>query len=183
MKTAWIEQEIKYDGSQLSSHFAYKTLGILGDSCVAFVGPCEVKLNAMVDLEDVRKNAPIYSPRMLHFILESFHLDLRATVLLQRLLIAMLKDTLQERGISNFKREGDDLFQNFKKLSVSIATRSPVSCLIHLGINIQTEGTPVPTVGLEELGIDAVEFGKHCLDRWKKEYEAVFDATYKVRGV
>jgi uncharacterized protein len=183
MQIAFLEESLQYDGSQLSSHFAYKRLGLLGDSCVAFIGPCEVALAAMVDLEDVRRVAPIYSPKMLHFLLESFHLDLNAGVLLQRLCVAIVQEELRVRGISEVQRKGDDLYVGEKKLSVSIATRSLVSTLIHLGLNILSEGTPVPTMGLEEKGIDAREFGRACLKKFQGEFEDVLKATYKVRGV
>ncbi len=183
MKTAFIENTILYDGSQLASHFAYRQLGLLGDSCVAFLGPCDVKVAALVDLEDVRQNAPIFSPRMVHFILESFSLDLKGGVFLQRLMMAALKDALEEFGATGFRREGDDLYQGYKKLSVSIATRSAVSTLIHVGINVQTEHTPVPTVGLSELSIPEVDFAKKGLEGFKKEYEDSLLAACKVRGV
>lgn len=183
MQTAFIKKEITYNGSQLSSHFAYREFGILGDCCLAFLGPCDVSLQNMVDLEDVRKNAPIYSPRMLHFILETFGLDLKGGVLLQRLLVVQVAEQLRSKGITQVERRGDDLFINEKKLSVSIATRSPVSTLIHLGINVLTEGTPVPTVGLGELKLDPKEFGENCLERFRKEYLEVLRATQKVRAV
>ena len=42
-------------------------------------------------------------------------------------------------------RKGDDLFLGEGKLSVSIATASPVSTLIHLGVNEDASGAPVTT--------------------------------------
>ena len=53
MKTKFIDEEIKYIGSQLAPHWIYKNFKIQGDSIVAFVGECEVKLTEMVDIEDV----------------------------------------------------------------------------------------------------------------------------------
>lgn len=183
MQVVFIDKEIAYDGSQLSSHFAHRELGILGDSCLAFVGPCEVTLDAMVDLEDVRRQDSIYSPKMLHFLLESFSLDLKGGVLLQRLLMAGIKEALGGKQISGISRKGDDLFVGERKLSVSIATKSPVSTLIHIGLNILTEGVPVPAIGLEELGLTGVDFGKACLKKIQEEYLEMLQATYKVRAV
>ena len=183
LSIAFLEEERPYDGSQLSSHFAYRNLGLSGDSAVAFVGPCEVRLESMVDLEDVRAKAPIYSPKMLHLLFESFSLDLKSGVLLQRLAISQMSDELVRRGVKNLRREGDDLFLAEKKLSVSIATRSPLSTLIHWGLNIETKGTPVPTAGLKDWSIDPVDFAKATLESLKREYDDVFMATYKVRGV
>ncbi|MDP8221939.1 MAG: DUF366 family protein [Candidatus Lernaella stagnicola] len=70
-----------------------------------------------------------------------------------------------------------------KKLSVSIATASPVSCLIHAGINVSTEGTPVQTAALDMLGIDPVAYGEWVAENFAKDYEKVLAATTKVRWV
>ncbi len=183
MQTYFFNEPLKYDGTQLCSHFAYQRFGILGDSCVGFIGPCEVKLAQMVDLEDVRSASPIFSEQMLHLILESFLLDLHAAIAFQRLIIATVKDTLLEYRPLDWVRKGNDLFLKEKKFNVSIATSSPISSLIHVGMNIVSEGTPVPTIGLKELEIDPVEFGKKILQSIQKEYLALVKASYKVRAV
>lgn len=183
MQIAFIEEEIKYDGSQLASHFAYRRLGLLGDSCVAFIGPCEVPLTAMVDLEDVRKQAPIFSPRMLHFIWEGFAPDWPAGIYWQRLMIVQVQEQLQRLGVGALNRQGDDLWIGDKKLTVSIATRSPLSSLIHLGINVLTEGAPVPAIGLQELKIEPEKFAKDCLENFRREYQGILKAAWKVRPV
>jgi hypothetical protein len=70
------------------------------------------------------------------------------------------------------------------KLSVSIATSSVVSTLIHIGLNIETEGTPVKTVGLKNLGIaDVASFAENVMLRYKRELERIYDARCKVRGI
>ena len=61
MKTKFIDEEIKYIGSQLVPHWIYKNFKIQGDAIVAFVGECEVKLTEMVDIEDVINNEPARS--------------------------------------------------------------------------------------------------------------------------
>ncbi|MGD9580006.1 MAG: DUF366 family protein, partial [Vampirovibrionia bacterium] len=61
------DREIIYDGTQLSPHWIYNEFGLLGDAIVAFIGECEVNLDHMVDLQDVKENAPIYSKKMLSF--------------------------------------------------------------------------------------------------------------------
>jgi hypothetical protein len=66
-------------------------------------------------------------------------------------------------------RRGNDLYYQSRKLSVSIATRSSVSVLFHAAVNIDTEGTPVPTAGLRELGLDPYAFGEECLDRYCRD--------------
>ena len=70
MNTLFIEKEIKYIGSQLAPHWIYKNFHLQGDSIVAFVGEVEVKLDEMVDIEDVINNEPIYSKKMINFIIE-----------------------------------------------------------------------------------------------------------------
>ena len=83
MKTKYIDEEIKYIGSQLSPHWIYKNFNILGDSIVAFVGEVDVDLSEMVDIEDVINNEPIYSKYMLSFITEQFGVDLTEGVFRQ----------------------------------------------------------------------------------------------------
>jgi len=183
MQVAYLEKDLSYDGSQLASHFAWAQRGLLGDSCVAFEGACRVGLESLVDLEDLKDEAPIFSPRMLHFIFEGFGWDLPRAVLFQRLMVVVLKEILEEKGIKALRRRGDDIFQADKKLTVSIATVSPVSALIHLGVNIHTQGTPVPTVGLEELGLKAKELANDCLEKFSLEYKEMLKASYKVRAV
>src|SRR5574344_1768269 len=130
MKTLFIDDEIKYIGSQLAPHWIYKNFKIQGDSIVAFTGECKVDLTEMVDIEDVINNEPIYSKYMLSFISEQFGIGLTEGVLRQRLLICIIKELLEEKGVF-VVRNGDDLMIDGKKLSVSIATKSITSVLIH----------------------------------------------------
>ncbi len=184
MKTLFIDDEIKYIGSQLAPHWIYKKFKIQGDSIVAFCGECEVKLSEMVDIEDVINNEPIYSKCMLSFITEQFNIELVEGVLRQRLLMTTIKEVLESRGFK-IKRDGDDLFVNDKKLSVSIATKSLTSVLIHTGINILSEGAPIAVSGLEsDLGIkDVKEFALEVMKRYSDEIDDIILASTKVRGV
>lgn len=184
MKTKFIDEEIKYIGSQLAPHWIYKNFKIQGDAIVAFVGECEVHLTEMVDIEDVINNEPIYSKSMLSFISEQFGLGLTEGVFRQRLLICIIKELLEERGVF-VVRNGDDLMINGRKLSVSIATKSITSVLIHTGLNILSEGAPVKASGLEsELGIkDIKEFALTVMSRYADEIEDIKLAATKVRGV
>ncbi len=182
------DREITYDGHQLAPHWIYRRFDLLGDAVVAFLGPCRVELSEMVDLEDVNDNAPIYSPRMLHLIAEFFSGDLHLTVYRQRLLIVTAKELLETLTTRRVTRKGDDLYLDRAdgragKLSVSIATASATSTLIHTGFNIQTEGTPVPTIGLDELGVDVISFTTTLLARFAGELASIWDARCKVRAV
>ncbi len=72
-----------------------------------------------------------------------------------------------------------------RKLSVSIATKSQTSILIHTGLNIESEGAPVSASGLtSELGItDIKEFAQTIMKRYSDEIEDIVLASTKVRGV
>ena len=184
MKTLFIEEDIKYIGSQLAPHWIYKNFKVQGDAIVAFCGECEVKLTEMVDIEDVINNEPIYSKYMLSFISEQFNVELVEGVFRQRLLMCCIKEALEARGF-DVRRSGDDLFVNDKKLSVSIATKSITSVLIHTGVNILTEGAPIPVSGLEsDMGIkDIKEFATDVMKRYSEEIDDIVLASTKVRGV
>ena len=184
MKTKIIQEDTKYIGSQLAPHWIYKNFGMQGDAIVAFKGECDVKLTEMVDIEDVINNEPIYSKYMLSFITEQFNVNLVEGVYRQRLLICIIKELLEEKGIF-VKRNGDDLIINGGKLSVSIATKSLTSILVHTGLNIISDGAPVRAAGLtNDLGITDIDgFAKEVMKRYSEEIEDINLASTKVRGV
>ena len=99
-------------------------------------------------------------------------------------MICIIKELLEERGIF-VVRNGDDLMIDGRKLSVSIATKSTTSILIHTGLNILSEGAPVKASGLtSELGIsDIKEFALEVMKRYSEELEDINLASTKVRGV
>ncbi len=183
VKSYFSKDILDYDGSQLSSLFAYRTFGIQGDSIVAFIGGAKVDLEHMVDLADVRDQAFIYSEEMLHFIVENFALDLEKAVFQQRMLVTLAKEIMEKQGIKQIIRSGDDLYLEDKKMSVSIATLSPVSSMIHFAINISSQGTPVPTIGLADMGIEPVGFASELMTAYRVELESIYMARCKVRSV
>ena len=184
MNSLFIETEETYTGQQLRSLWAYTEHNVRGDSIVAFIGPCDVDPSLMCDMADVQENAAIRSARMLHFIVEHFERDLKRGVLCQRMLMAIAMDAINERmGRMTIRRDGDDLYESDRKLSVSIATLSPVSALIHVGVNIDPSGAPVPAVGLLEYGIDAPDLADDVMNRYVSEIRSMNSAINKVRGV
>lgn len=191
MKSLFIENEIKYIGSQLAPHWIYKNFHILGDAIVSFIGEMDVKITEMVDIEDVISNSPIYSKKMVSFIIEQFEISLSECVLRQRFLICIIIEELRKILGDKFKitRSGDDIFVNIngkdKKLSVSIATKSITSGLIHTGLNIDPTGAPVDACGLTtDLGITDIEgFARNVMKRYIEENNEMKDAVCKVRGV
>lgn len=177
------EKTIAYTGHQLSSLWAYRNFGLLGDSIVCFRGPCRVDPPEMVDVEDVIGGSEIFGPDMLHFIVEHFGDRLEKGVVRQRLLIAIIKDAL---GRPEMVRKGDDLYLGERKLSISIATSSPVSVMIHAALNVVSTGTPVKAAGLFDLGYsegEILDFGRKVCRLYKEEMLSVRLACCKVRGV
>lgn len=183
MRSIWIDKVITYDGTALRSRWIRETTGEAKDAIVSFIGPANVPITNMVDLEDVKNNAPIFSRAMLHFICEHFDGDLALAVARQRLLVAIAFEKLLDCGAKNLRRDGDDIFSGDMKLSVSIATSSPVSTLIHFAMNIQSQGTPVPALGLADIGIEPVSLAKKIMERYTAEISEMEWARAKVRPV
>ncbi len=175
-------RERTYSGTELRPHFLLTELGLKGSAIGAFIGPCQVKTEHLVDWEDRLASDRIEARSMVHFIGEFFGLGLREMVLAQRLLMASLGESLRERGIS-VTRSGDDLMLGDRKLSVSIATASPVSMLVHIGINIDPAGAPVKAVGLQELKVEPCEWAEGALKRFADEWADIDWARSKVRPV
>lgn len=179
----FIAERIAYTGGQLHSHWAYRAFDLLGDSAVAFIGACDVKPEFMKDVEDLKAGSRIYSEEMLHFIIEHFDADLDRAILRQRLLIALMAEALNARlGRPAVTRKGSDLYDGDAKLTVSIAGVSPVSTLIHAGINISSRNTPVKTRGLGDYGIAPREFAEEIMAAYAAECKSAHKARCKVRG-
>ncbi|MFQ5512461.1 MAG: DUF366 family protein [Candidatus Krumholzibacteriia bacterium] len=177
-----IDEEIPYTGRELRSKWVEAQTGCRGDAAVAFLGPCHVDNADLVDLDDRRAGAFIRSESMAHVIVEHPRCSLRTAVLRQRLLVCLLCEMLTERGC-RVRREGDDVYIDERKLTVSIAAPAPGSNVIHLGINVIPRGAPVPAVGLSELDIDPRRLLEELLGRYRKELSSCLHAEGKVRDV
>lgn len=183
LTTLFSKTERPYTGPELRPHFLLTELGLKGSGIGAFIGPCRVETEHLVDWEDRLAQDRIEARRMVHFIGEFFGISLREGVLIQRLFMAVLLDTLKEKLGDRIRRSGDDLFVGDEKLSVSIVTASPVSLLLHTGINIDPAGAPVPAIGLEKLGIRPEEWVPQALERFSEEWKGMEWACVKVRPV
>ena len=177
-----LEREIPYRGKELRSGFVAAQSGLSGDAAVGFVGPCRVENDDLVDLDDARAGEHIHSASMAHVIVEHVDCDMRTAVLRQRLLVWLLCEILFESGVE-IRRDGDDVYKGERKLTVSIAAPSRTSCLIHLGINIDPSGAPVPAVGLAELGVEPLKLLAGLLARYCRELASCNHAEGKVRTV
>lgn len=183
MKTLWIEERIAYDGSQLRAHWILARTGLCGDALVAFRGPCAVLGAEIADLADV-DGPGIAGNDMVHFVWESFeHPDLLLAVHRQRLLSAQAAEVLRELSPQcAVRRDGDDLFVGTGKLSISIATVTPVSSMLHFAVNATPGGAPVHTSTLQQIGVDATVFAAKLLELVACEQSSIGLARAKVRA-
>jgi hypothetical protein len=178
-----LEEKLPYTGRELRRGWVRDKTGMEGGgAAVAWVGPCRVDTEDLVDLDDARNNAVIEAALMAHVVVEHLECTVEVAVLRQRLLVCILGEVLSERGVAVI-RDGDDLYVEGRKLTVSIAAPSQGACLIHLGINVDPAGAPVPAVGLEELGVPPLELLETLLDRYREELATAAHAEIKVRAV
>jgi hypothetical protein len=175
-------EEITYTGSELRSLFLYEN-GLKGDGVFSWIGPCDVKTSHLVDAEDRIKSDHIKAASMVHFLCEFFHKDIFYAICVQRLMAEIVIDVIKDKTGKTFRRKGDDLYFDNRKLNVSIATVSPLSALVHFAVNIDPAGAPVPAVGLEALGVQAMDFTQSFLEKFHKELQEIEDASVKVFSV
>ena len=185
VRTRLIKDELTYTGEQLRSLFALDRFGIAGDSIMAFVGPSDIPIREIVDIDDLKAGRRIQAPKMLHFIAEHFEADLEKTILRQYLLVDILKDQLNEKlNRLVIRRQGNDLYDGEYKLTITTATASPVSCLFHVGINvIPPDETTAKAKGLNGYNIDPLVLGPEVIDRYSKEVERIALTRCKVHWV
>lgn len=172
----------KYDGSQLRPLFNYENFGLKGDAMISWIAPTDVTLTHMVDFEDKIEESKICGDKMLHFMIEFFPANLSTGVLAQRMLASIIKDLITTKvPAAKLTRKGDDIYVGAGKLSISIASVSAVSTLIHFAVNITNKGTPVKTASLDDLKIKPDTFAKEVLKAFASEFEDVMWATQKVK--
>lgn len=186
MKSLFIDKQFAYDGSQLRSLFGYLGHGVQGNSVISWIGPCSISNDHMIDGEDLLAGETIAGDEMVHFIIERFETQLFGAVTLQRLMASIVMDLCREHvrdpaTAAKFSRNGDDIFFGDGKLSISIATLTPMSALIHFAVNVVNEGTPVKTAALADFGFDAATFAREVMKRLVSEVDSIETATVKVR--
>jgi hypothetical protein len=145
----------------------------------------------LVDLEDFEAGNIVAGRDMLHFIVEIEGLCLAGITFTQRLLCATVVEILNSAvgagdkgGVgTRVERRGDDLFVGEGKLSVSVATVSSRSGLIHLALNVTTDGVPVKAACLTDLGVDPGWLAGEVLARFAAEVDSCHRASLKVRPV
>ena len=180
----WLDEPIRYDGAQLKAHWLLDRTGLVGDALVGFRGACAVETAEIADLADL-DGPGIAADDMVHLLWECFsHPDLLLAVHRQRLLAAQALEVVRELAPSEpagLRRDGDDLYVGQDKLSISIATVTPVSSLVHFAVNVSATGAPVPITGLAALGIEPAKFGQALLQRAAEEQASIAAARAVVR--
>ena len=151
-----INEIFEYDGSQIDPSWAFQEFGIYGSSVVTWIGPVNITPDNLKDFADV--GLEIKSSYMVNFICEFFDQqppNMRVAYLRQRLLVMIFREILMEYGVQT-ERQGDDIFVDGRKLSISIASVSLSSAKIHFALNLEDKGTPsdVETIGLYDIKIN-----------------------------
>ena len=151
-----IDEIFEYDGSQINPSWAFQEFGIYGSSVITWIGPVNITPDNLKDFADV--GLEIKSNYMVNFICEFFDQqppNMRVAYLRQRLLVMIFREILTEYGVET-NREGDDIFVDGGKLSISIASVSLSSAKIHFALNLKDEGTPddVDTIGLYDIEVN-----------------------------
>lgn len=184
----FLSKTISYTGAELRAHWVAEQTKHFGNSVVSFLGPCDVATGEMVDLEDQFQGSHIRAKLMLHFIAEWFDGDLNLAIARQRLWIADFKDLLQQKlpagEAAKIWRRGNDLYYGsgteIKKMSVSIVTATPVSTLFHFGVNVDSTGSPVPAIGLQNFSVDPQALANEAMEKWQSEWNSMVKARAKV---
>ena len=150
-----IDEIFEYDGSQINPSWAFQEFGIYGSSVITWIGPVNITPDNLKDFADV--GLEIKSNYMVNFICEFFEqqpTNMRIAYLRQRLLVMIFREILTEYGVVT-TREGDDIFVDGRKLSISIASISLSSSKIHFALNLEDKGTPddVKTIGLYDIKV------------------------------
>ena len=151
-----VDEIFEYDGSQINPSWAFQEFGIYGSSIVTWIGPVNITPDNLKDFADV--GLEIKSNHMINFICEFFDQqppNMRIAYLRQRLLVMIFREILTEYGVKT-SREGDDIFVDNRKLSISIASVSLSSAKIHFALNLEDKGTPddVDTIGLYDIRVN-----------------------------
>ncbi|HII70729.1 DUF366 family protein [Methanopyrus kandleri] len=175
-------EELEYDGSQLRRAFAHERYGIKGRAVVVFRGPMDVRTEYTADAEDV--GSPIRGNDVLHLLVDDpTRADPLVAGLLQRLLVVVTKEVIEKELSTDLDRDGDDLLHDGRKLTVSVFKPAGPGSLAHLGINVTTEGVPVPASSLRDLGYrgDPLDLGRRVAVEFVREITDVELDLTKIR--
>ncbi len=189
MITKFLNENLSYDGHQIQALWALDEQNIKGSSIVSWIGSMDIKPEKVIDVED--KGLEIKADENINFIVEHFDAqppNIRLCYHRQRMLVMILQNILTQYGVLA-SREGDDIYVDGRKLTVSIASVSQTSMKIHFGINITSKGTPndVDTIGLLETGLihrdDLNEIITLIMETYANEIETIEEDMSKTRAL
>ena len=187
-----VDKIFEYDGSQINPSWAFQEFGIYGSSIITWIGPVNITPDNLKDFADV--GLEIKSSNMVNFICEFVDqqpTNMRIAYLRQRLLVMIFKEILTEFGVKT-TREGDDIFVDGRKLSISIASVSLSSAKIHFALNLEDKGTPgdVDTIGLYDIKVNdkqvfteknLLDLVKDTVNRFINELETIENDISKTK--
>jgi hypothetical protein len=142
-----------YRGNELLPGWERLNYNVRGNSLVYWISPTDVSVEFMKDVDDVRENLSIKSDSMLHFVFTYYTMnDATWAVFAQRLLTRHIVDYIRHYLSERVARiDGNDVFVDGRKFSVSIAGIAPGLTKFHFGINVESKGAPIPVSSLTDL--------------------------------
>ncbi len=174
-----------YDGHLLHQRFAYRyfrdKVSPLGNM-IAFRGWMKVEGDAMIDQEDVLKEAFIYAEDAINFLWEIPQLDPFGAVAFQRLLNTRMGYILQTQyNQPAVEMRGDDIYVGEGKASVSITHVKQNAALGHTGINIKA-GIKAPPFAYSTAltNIQVENFMQDVVTEFYHLCHSIFIATTKI---
>ncbi|MBN2543050.1 DUF366 family protein [bacterium] len=185
MRYIILNETHKFTGiEEIKPHWALEKFGLVGDSIVAFSGPCNIKPEYFVDIVAAKRGKEIFSKNMLHIVVEHFDTDIEKAILKQMLLISIIQEKLENRITERtILRWGDDLFDENCKLTTSAVIKTLISTKIYVGINISSEGTPIKTRGLEDYGIDPFELIEAVINQYRVEIKQLTEKSCRIKAI
>jgi hypothetical protein len=142
-----------YKGNELLPGWERLNYNVRGNSLVYWISPTDVSVEFMKDVDDVRENLSIRSDSMLHFVFTYYTMnDATWAVFAQRLLTKHITEYIRTHlGNDVVRVDGNDVFVDGRKFSVSIAGIAPGLVKFHFGINVESKGAPIPVSSLSDL--------------------------------
>lgn len=156
-----------YKGNELLPGWERLSYNVRGNSLVYWISPTDVSVEFMKDVDDVRENLSIRSDSMLHFVFTYYTMnDATWAVLVQRLFTKHITDYIRQHFIQqNIVRvDGNDVFVDGRKFSVSIAGIAPGLTKFHFGINVESKGAPIPVSSLSD-----------CMEEYTKQNPQILE--------
>lgn len=192
-----IVQDIdNYDGSLIHNRFAYnffRNHTLPTGNIIGFRGGMDVKVDEMIDQEDVLQNDTIYSDDAINFCWEIPEMCKRGAVAFQRYFNAQIASILTTYIDAKIELDGDDIMihepfigsdnsqQSVGKCSVSITYSKDNVAIGHTGINVNAGRKAPPFAYSTKLTDEqCTEFMEKVMGLFYAEMDSIFIATTKI---